>query len=375
MVIGICGGGNIAHSLIGLLGADPSNEVRLLTRKPNEWQNKIRVINREGDDLVGEISVLSDDPSQIIAECELIILALPSQGRESLIKQIAPFVSENTWIGSFPGMGNFEFICHKYLPLKEKNIRVFASQRVPCIARVSKYGEEVVMTSKKESMAIAALNPNFTGQISNLLASLLDMQILHLNNFLEVTLSTSNPILHPARMYALFKNFKEGEAWSANPTFYESWNLESSDILIKMDEEVHELINKIPFDLSGIKPLLEHYDSRNALELTHKLTNIQAFKGLLSPMKKNENGFIPDIESRYFIEDISHGLILIKDIAELFSVNTTTIDDVIYWVQDLLKKDYLKEGELKGKDCKELLLHQSFSISRTKEFLNFYQKS
>jgi len=373
MVIGICGGGNIAHSLIGLLGSDSSNEIRLLTRKPNEWQKQIRVVNREGQDLQGKLAIVSDDASQVIPECELIILALPSQARESVIKQIAPFVSENTWIGSFPGMGNFEFICHKYLPLKEKDIRVFASQRVPCIARVSNYGEEVVMTSKKDSMAVATLDPLLVNQIADLLAPILDMQIIPLNNFLEVTLSTSNPILHPARMYALFKDFKEGEAWTNNPTFYESWDMESSEVLIKMDKEVHSLISKIPFDLSGIKPLLEHYDSTNAEELTHKLNSIQAFKGLLSPMKETNKGFVPDLESRYFIEDISYGLILIKDIAELFSVSTPTIDSVIYWTQNLLKKDYLNDGELKGKDCQDLLLHQSFSVSKIDEFLKFYQ--
>lgn len=375
MVIGICGGGNIAHSLIGLLGSDPSNEVRLLTRKPNEWQKHIRVINREGDDLIGEISLVSDNPSQIIPECELIILALPSQAREDVIKQITPFVSEGTWIGSFPGMGNFEMICQKYLPIKEKNILVFASQRVPCIARVSEYGREVVMTSKKDSMAVATLKPALAIEISDLLSPLLDMQIIPLNNFLEVTLSTSNPILHPARMYALFKDMKADEVWDENPTFYESWNLESSEILIKMDEEVHNLLEKIPFDLSGIKPLLEHYDSTNALELTEKLSSIQAFKGLLSPMKKTENGYIVDLESRYFIEDISYGLILIKDIAHLFLINTPTIDEVIYWVQNLLNKDYLVDGELVGSDCEELLLHPSFEITSPKEFLNFYQQS
>ncbi|MCZ4693450.1 hypothetical protein DWB61_01310 [Ancylomarina euxinus] len=373
MVIGICGGGNIAHSLIGLLGSDSSNEIRLLTRKPNEWQKQICVINREGEDLIGKLDFVSDDASQIISKCELIILALPSQARESVIKQIAPFVAKNTWIGSFPGMGNFELICHKHLPLSEKNIRIFASQRVPCIARVSKYGEEVVMTSKKDSMAVATLNPNLIEEISTLLSPLFDMQILPLNNFLEVTLSTSNPILHPARMYALFKDIKADEVWGENPTFYESWNLESSEILIKMDEEVHTLLDKIPFDLSGIKPLLEHYDSANAEELTQKLSSIQAFKGLLSPMKKMDKGFVIDLESRYFIEDISFGLILIKDIAHLFSINTPTIDQVIYWAQDLLNKDYLLAGKLEGVDCVDLLLHPSFSISSPEEFLNFYQ--
>ncbi len=76
MVIGICGGGNIAHSLIGLLGANPSNEIKLLTRKPSEWQNQIRVINREGDDLVGNLAAISDDASKIIPESALPIATL-----------------------------------------------------------------------------------------------------------------------------------------------------------------------------------------------------------------------------------------------------------------------------------------------------------
>ena len=374
MVIGICGGGNIAHSLIGMFGSNQANKVRLLTRKPEQWGKQIQVRNLEGEDLIGEIDLVSNDPSLIISECDLIILALPAQVRESLIKQIAPFIANDTWVGSFPGMGNFELICHKYLPLKEKNIRVFASQRVPCIARVSKYGKEVIMTSKKNSMAVATLNSTLVEELSNLLSPLLGMQILPLNNFLEVTLSTSNPILHPARMYALFKDIKADELWGENPTFYESWSLESSEILIRMDGEVHNLLEKIPFDLSGVKPLLEHYDSTNAEELTQKLSSIQAFKGLLSPMKKTRNAYKVDLESRYFIEDISYGLILIKDIASLFSIETPTIDQVIYWAQNLLNKDYLIDGELIGSYCKELLLHRSFEITSPEEFLNFHQQ-
>ncbi|MCS3234927.1 NAD/NADP octopine/nopaline dehydrogenase family protein [Phocaeicola vulgatus] len=66
--------------------------------------------------------------------------------------------------------------------------------------------------------------------------------------------------------------------------------------------------------------------------------------------KKQKKGFLPDFKSRYFTEDFPFGLLIIKSIAEVLNICTPNIDKILLWGQDVLNKEYIHEGELKGKD-------------------------
>ena len=82
---------------------------------------------------------------------------------------------------------------------------------------------------------------------------------------------------------------------------------------------------------------------------------------------------IPDLSSRYFIEDIEFGLCIIKAFAELCNLNTPKLDEVIVWSQNLLNKEYLVDNKLIGKDSKKLLIPQNIGINSKKELIDFYK--
>ncbi|MGN9136324.1 NAD/NADP octopine/nopaline dehydrogenase family protein [Clostridium sp. HCP1S3_B4] len=117
--------------------------------------------------------------------------------------------------------------------------------------------------------------------------------------------------------------------------FYEKWTDDSSEMLIACDKELQELCDKISLNLESVKSLTEYYESSSASQMTHKIRNIKAFKGLTSPMKKTKNGWVPDFTSRYFKSDFSFGLKIIKDIAEEFDLRTPNIDTVWKWYEDV----------------------------------------
>ncbi|KAB3628790.1 NAD/NADP octopine/nopaline dehydrogenase, partial [Phocaeicola vulgatus] len=77
------------------------------------------------------------------------------------------------------------------------------------------------------------------------------------------------------------------------------------------------------------------------------------FKHIPAPMEKTEKGFLPDFKSRYFTEDFPFGLLIIKSIADVLNICTPNIDKILLWGQDVLNKEYIHEGELKGKDLSE----------------------
>ena len=373
MKICICGGGNIAHVLVGLLGGRADLEIRLLTRQPALWMDAvkepIKVVDESGRVTTGCPATVSSNPEQVIPGADFIFLALPAYARSAVLQQIAAHISAKAWIGSFPGIGGFDWMTGKHLDIEGKDITVFGSQRVPYISRIIRYGKEVFGSPKKEGIVIAVRPKKNRDASLILLRQILGMEVQPLNNFLEITLATSNPVLHPARMYALFCDYEAGRLWDRKILFYEEWNLAASEMLVRMDREVHEVIGRIPLDLSGVRPLLTHYGVHNAQQLTDKISGIPAFKNIPAPMVESGGGFKPDFDSRYFTEDIPFGLLIIKGVAVIAGVETPAIDTVLTWAQRMMGKEYLVAGALTGKDVAETPIPQNWGLHSMEELV------
>jgi lipopolysaccharide cholinephosphotransferase len=87
----------------------------------------------------------------------------------------------------------------------------------------------------------------------------------------------------------------------------------------------------LPVTKGSIPTILDYYESTDAASLTAKLRSIQAFKGIKSPMKKVEEGYVPDFESRYFTEDFPYGLQIVQRLAHQHGVKTPMIDEILRW--------------------------------------------
>ena len=84
-----------------------------------------------------------------------------------------------------------------------------------------------------------------------------------------------------------------------------------------------------------MRSLKLHYESETPKELTTKIRSIEGFKGLYAPVKKLENGFVPDFSSRYFRADFPFGLSIIVQIAQLFKVDCPSMQRVLAWYKSL----------------------------------------
>jgi hypothetical protein len=322
MNITIIGSGNIAHALIACLNINTSDKLYILTSTQKNWS---AIVAQK--DKVGYITEITDDPSRVIPQSNIIMFTLPSFAREEILFKIAPYIQANTLIGAFPGTGGFDEEVKQVL--YHKKINIFSAQRVPYIARIIERGKSVKVTPK-ENIYIAVDKDKL--QVKVLLSKLLNMKVILLDNFLEVNLSNSNPILHSARTYSLLKN---QQVYHSPVLFYETWNNEASILLLKMDEEFMNLINKL--QLKNIKSLKEHYQVNSIEEMTAKIQSIPAFKGISMPMIKTDKGFIADTQSRYFSEDIGIGLKYIREYSKRLKIKTPTIDEVYNRLMQYMK--------------------------------------
>jgi hypothetical protein len=313
MKITIVGFGNIAHALIAYMGAKENIKISILTSSIIDTNSIVLSDNSSK----GIIYTISSQPSKVIPDSDLILLTTPSHVRFEAIKKIAPFVSQSTIIGAFPGIGGFYDEIQKIFG---NDMTVFASQRVPYIAREVERGKEVNATPKK-SISIAT-NHN-QAYIQELLSGLLDMNVDLLDSFMEVHLTNSNPILHSARLFSLYT---ECYPLSKEVLFYKEWDDNASKVLLQMDEEFMDLIKKL--GLQNISSLKKHYEVQNYQQMTQKLQSIKAFEGIKTPLIKVDNRYIFDINSRYFQEDINHDLLYIIKTANKNLVQLPTINRV-----------------------------------------------
>ncbi len=375
MKICVIGAGNIGTYLAAYISMKGDHKVWLHTTKPNLFkENVILIEEEEGLKHSVKIHSVTDNLEDAVTDSDYVLITYPSFMIKDTLNKISSYVKRGTRVGVIPGFGGKEYCIDELL---KKGCIFFGTQRVPSIVRLEKYGEIVNLKQKNDFMKIAGIPRDYTKSICDDITSMIDIPCLALDNYLGITLSPSNPTMHPSRLYELFKDYKDGETiYQRNFLFYEEWGNIASENLLKLDEELAKIFKELninnnfnPNDFEKIKTRLNVEDAKG---VTEKIRTAPGFQGITSPMIKKGEGFIPDLSSRYFIEDIQFGLCVIKAFAELCSVDTPVVDKITTWGQSLLNKEYIVDGKLCGKDVKELIIPQNKGINNKEKLIKYY---
>lgn len=329
MKICICGGGNLGHVTAGFFAAQEDLQVSLLTTKPELWSQYLEVVDVNGKTYKGKLERISSVPKDVIPEADIVLVCLPGFAIHDELCRIAPYLNHKTWVGTVVSSTGFFFEAMKVLP-KEQTL--FGFQRVPFISRIINYGHVAELKGYKESLSVAVEQSEKKEEVRATLEKLFMTPTKLLDSYYEVSLSNSNPLLHTARLYTMWKDWESGLSYDRNPEFYCDWTIEAAELLIAMDEEFQALLNRIGLKEGAVPPVLKYYESTDAESLTKKLHSITAFKGIASPMVVNQFGkYEPDFSSRYFTEDFPYGMRFIVETAELFKQDVPTILKVYKW--------------------------------------------
>lgn len=322
----ICGGGSLGLVCAGVL-LSKGFKVSMLTGHPENWSTHITVCDPFGKEYSGTLTKRTSKAEDVVPFSNLVLLTVPGFLIEKTLKDIRPYLSPYTIVGSVVSSTGFFFLAHEIF---DKKRCLFGFQRVPFIARQRKYGEVGELLGYKPSLNVFIENYHDSEDMKEKLEYMFGTPIHQLNNVYEVSLSNSNPILHTGRLYSMWKDYN-GEIIQEPPLFYADWTDEASETIIHMDEEFQRLLAKLGVRKDAIPTLLNYYESIDTTSLTNKIKSIQAFQSIESPMKQIANGWIPDFTSRYFTEDFPFGLRYIKDLAEINGVETPFINKVYGW--------------------------------------------
>ncbi|MCD5598270.1 NAD/NADP octopine/nopaline dehydrogenase family protein [Lactobacillus delbrueckii subsp. lactis] len=361
MKVTVYGGGNIGTQLATHF-AETGNEVIMFTSKPQKFRKHLTVVDHEGNILhEGNLSLATNDAEKAFKSTELILVTVPSFAMEKAAKTIFPFVKSGVMIGIIPGNGGGEAAFKLAI---EKGAIIFGLQRVPSVARLVEYGQSVCATGYRKTLYVAALPKKFTQQCCKIIADGLQMECEQLPDYLNLTITPSNPILHTTRLKTVFKDYVPRKTfYKSVPLFYEEWSDETTELLFKCDAEVQNLCRVLKdFDLSEVKSLKEHYENDMVQGFTNKIRSIEGFKGLPTPTVRVEQGLIPDLDSRYFTADFNFGLFVIMQVANLAGYDMPNCQSLLNWYKPLQKKQY---GEFN---------YKHYGIDSKESFESFYKQ-
>lgn len=324
----ICGGGSLGHVIAGYLSAKKDLEVNILTQRPQLWKHELQISTPEGDTLCGKLNTVSNKPEEALHKVDIVLLCLPGYAIKSELLKIKPYANERTYVGTVFSSTGFFF---EALEILDNDVPLWGFQRVPFIARTNVYGESAHLLGYKTSHNIAVEHCEDKERFRSQIEKLFDAPVHLLNNYYEASFTNSNPILHPSRLYTLFKDWNKNVYYDHQFLFYEEWTNEASELLITLDKELFSVLAKLPVAPDFLMPILPYYESTDAESLTRKIRSINGFKGITTPMIFSEKGWQPDLNSRYFREDFMHGLRYIHQEAHRLGIEVPMIDKVYNW--------------------------------------------
>ena len=326
----ICGGGPLGHVVAGWLSARNHALVNILTNRPERWNHEIVLYTPDGKLLRGQIASISNSPEEVIPQADVVLLCLPGFLIKTELGKIKPFLMKNTYVGSVFSSTGFFF---ESLNILDEKQPLWGFQRVPFISRVGEYGQSAHLLGYKYSHNIAVENVSLQEKFdfSKMMEEWFEAPVNLLANYYEASLTNSNPILHTSRLYTMFGGENENKVYPRMIFFYEEWTEAAAELYIKMDLEFFRLLKVLPVSDGFLPTILNYYESHDARSLTRKLSSIQGLKGITSPMKETDGGWVADFESRYFTEDFPYGLKYIWQLAHEKGILCPNIDMVYAW--------------------------------------------
>ncbi|RWJ59271.1 MAG: hypothetical protein EOR33_31480 [Mesorhizobium sp.] len=357
MKVTICGAGRTGHLNAVLFKQRPGIAVSVLTASAavaEGWASGDDVWQAhtpDGNVLSARADHVDTDPGKALEDADMVVVTQPAQARPALLRQIATHLprSKKVFLGAIPGFCGFDWLAAKILSGHD-NVVIWGMKDVPHTAFDLVPGRRVRMGGAKAQL-FAALHQRETSAdravLAEMLARLFEAPVAMLQNYLEITLTPGNALMHPAVLYGLIG---PGAPWQDKPfdepiCWWSDCPRAGAELLETCDAENQAIRGAIEarlgIDLSTVKPLrqelIEAYggqigDDRTMYTL---LRTNRAYAGIRAPLVPNPHGpgLLIDRESRAFHEDIAVGQALLVEMAARLNLAIPAIAKTYHWAR------------------------------------------
>lgn len=385
----ICGGGNAAHVFSALTPVLLANcKVHILTRESERWIESLKengcitIEKTEPDEstktIKGTPALVTNDAAKAVPGSNVVFLPLPAFAHQGYIEAIAPFIEPGAVIVGMPGYPGFMWMIKKVLGPKADNIQVVGSDTLPWVARLTSYGVSAEVIGTKSQMLGCCTDP---ASLAGPQACIGSFPVLQHGSGIAADLMTTNPYIHLSIMYAKWSKW-DGQPLDEKPLFYHGVDQFAAETMTKVNDElvlkVRDVLKAKRPDLNLDRVVSVHqwyidcYESQteDTSSLQSCLNTNSAYRGLTHPCKQTVEGkFVPDFNYRYMTEDLPMGLVPLRAIAHIAGIETPMTDEVLLWCSAAIGKEYLKDGQLNGKDIMETRAPINFGIDSIEQML------
>lgn len=351
----IVGGGSSSHLLAPLLSSQ-NIDVSILTSRPDDWNVEVSCLycNESNDvlsEINGELTAVSNNAEDVIPNADVVLLCMPVYAYRDALKQIAPHIQGNNkvFIGTVYGQGGFDWMLKEaFGDLCELNIIGFAIGLLPWICRIKSYGKVGITYGPKDKNVVAITDNDEFDHLNDILLKKISFdyfgsgEFYLAENFISLTLSVDNQIIHPSRCFALSKATPMGWRGGDIPYFYRDFDDMSSEALQSLDDEF-SAVRKAIAERSGsnYEYMLNYlalerfsYGSSNT-DIKESFVGSTTLGAILPPVKQVKGAYFLDENHRFFVDDINYGLCIAKWFAARLNIKTPAIDEVISWASSL----------------------------------------
>jgi len=391
--ITVCGGGNGAHALMGtVLLRDSTMHIRLYLPLEDEQKAFMKALSSHSSfelQVAGEVySVESErihvtrDPEEA-ARSPIIIMVVPAFAHGGILSQLAPYLSKGSTIVALPARSGLEYQAQDILGTITQNGCVLVGfQTLPWACRTGEFGHSVTIYGTKNRVGAACLPAKEIGEKARVFSTLLGINVIPYQSMLELSLANTGQLIHPGIMYSVFADRLE-EVFPSEaivPLFYASVDDKAAEFLSQMSKEVLTIKKvveeRLPsFEMPGIVHLSQWLNQSYGEEildissLAKQFQTNQGYQTFKVPVKKSNDGYRVDVNTRYLTEDVPFGLLVTKGIASVAGVETPMIDEVISNTSAWIGKEYLVDGKLIGRDMVTTRAPQRYKIDSLQELV------
>ncbi len=374
----ICGGGNSAHTLIPLL-KDSIFETYIYTSRPEKWAKEISLewhnpIGEIMASFIGPLAGASNNPQDLFPDADYIVFCMPVHQYRIALHDIAPFLNRNkpVVIGTIYGQGGWNWMIDEIRrEFNLSNLVAFSFGLIPWVSRLIEYGHSGLTYGCMTSNCVAVSPRSYFQQIENEFFNQICLRwfgkgkVEESENFISLTLSVDNQIIHTARCCGLHTVY--GRTWKNKneiPWFYRDFDDVSSQLMEGLDKDYSAIRNAIKdrFPKKNFDYMLNYLDLEYfshkyySKSVKESILSSETLHSITTPVIQNAEGtWEIDRNHRFFLDDIFYGNCIAKWMAEQLDIKTPTIDYILRWAQTVRAETIIGENNELLIDSQDLI--------------------
>ncbi|MFB9860964.1 NAD/NADP octopine/nopaline dehydrogenase family protein [Salinicoccus siamensis] len=298
------------------------------------------------------ISAFTRNPKEAVKEAEVVMTCLPTHILSDMFEEIIPYLEagQMIFINGASAMSSMKLSKRLERKRPEISVMIGESMSLTYAARYDYATNDADIILRSRHNLFSAYPSGDTEPMLSKLHMLYDT-LVPAENILETTLNNGNPESHPAPSI-----LNSGTIDNDGENFYlyrDGVTEHTVKAIEAIDGERQEICKVLGFevlDKAGRSERSTYFEPGKALKTQYNESPV--LRDLAGPTA---------LDNRYIVEDVGHGLVLWKSIAEALDVHTPTIDAVIHLTSLMLEVDFMREGttlEKIGLDASHDLNHQ-----------------